>query len=68
VFLERPDDPVVETVSADDLPEVRERLTGLVERMQGGDFEPTDEPYAALCFGCPAAARLCPHPKWRPSH
>ena len=23
--------------------------------------------YAALCFGCPAAARLCPHPKWKPA-
>ena len=23
---------------------------------------PTAEPYAALCYGCPAAARLCPHP------
>ena len=30
--------------------------------MRGGDFEPTAEPYAALCFGCPAAARLCPRP------
>ncbi len=66
VFLERPDEPVVETVTAADLPAVRDRLTGLVERMQSNDFEPTHEPYAALCFGCPAAARLCPRPAWRP--
>jgi ATP-dependent helicase/nuclease subunit A len=66
VFLERPDDPVVEAVTADDLPAVRERLVKLVERMQGNEFEPTHEPYPALCFGCPAAARLCPRPAWRP--
>ena len=27
---------------------------------------PPPSPHSALCFGCPAAARLCPHPKWRP--
>ena len=28
---------------------------------------PRAEPYAALCFGCPAAPRLCPRPTWRPA-
>ena len=36
-------------------------------RSAPGSFEVTDEPYAALCFGCPAAPRLCPRPAWRPS-
>ncbi len=32
-----------------------------------GEFEVTESPFPALCFGCPAAARLCPRPKWKPS-
>ncbi len=67
VFLERPDEPVEAIIGADDLERVRERLDGVVERMRGGDFEPAAEPYAALCFACPAAARLCPRPAWKPS-
>ena len=35
--------------------------------MRDGAFKPTSEPTSAVCFGCPAAARLCPHPKWRPA-
>ena len=67
VFLERPDEPVEAVIGADQLGAVRGRLAGVVERMRGGDFEPAAEPYAALCFACPAAARLCPRPAWRPS-
>ena len=44
----------------------RQRLEGLVAQIRSGIFEPAAEPYAALCFGCPAAPRLCPRPKWRP--
>ena len=29
-------------------------------------FERTDSPHRALCYGCPAAARLCAKPAWRP--
>jgi hypothetical protein len=39
----------------------------LVARMRRGEFEVTAEPYGALCHGCPAAARLCPRPAWRPA-
>ena len=66
VFLERPEEPVVETFNAAALIAARERLEGLVERIRAGSFEPAAEPYAALCFGCPAAPRLCPRPAWRP--
>jgi hypothetical protein len=38
----------------------------MIARMRAGAFAPTDEPTPAVCFGCPAAARLCPHPAWRP--
>ena len=66
VFLEAPDRPVEAVIGADELDGVRARLERIVERMRTGEFDPTPEPYAALCHGCPAAARLCPHPKWRP--
>ena len=67
VFLERPDEPTIAELDGDALTAARQRLEGLIARMRGGDFEPTHEPYPALCFGCPAAARLCPRPAWKPS-
>ena len=67
VFLERPEEPVIETFGQADLEDARARLAGTIERIRSGVFEPTPEPYAALCFGCPAAPRLCPHPAWRPA-
>jgi ATP-dependent exoDNAse (exonuclease V) beta subunit len=66
LFLERADEPVAEEFGPPGLEAARERLEGLIGRMRSGDFVPTDEPTSAICFGCPAAARLCPHPKWRP--
>ena len=44
----------------------RERLERLVAGIRAGDFERTDNPHPALCYGCPAAARLCAKPAWRP--
>ncbi len=67
VFLEAPDDPVIEEFGAERLAAARERLVALVERMRAGAFEVTESPFPALCFGCPAAARLCPRPKWKPA-
>ena len=67
VFLERPDEPVVEVFDEAALATARASLEGLVAQIRAGSFEVTDEPYAALCFGCPAAPRLCPRPAWRPS-
>ncbi len=66
VFLERADEPVIELIGADQLDRARARLEGIIERMRGGEFEVTANPYPALCFGCPAAARLCPRPRWKP--
>jgi ATP-dependent exoDNAse (exonuclease V) beta subunit len=65
-FLERPEDPVIQEFGPDELAAARERLTGLVEEIASGRFEVTDEPSRAVCLGCPAAERLCPHPAWRP--
>lgn len=67
VFLEAPGEPVVERLGAAELAAGRARLEGLISRMGAGEFEPAADPYPALCFGCPAAARLCPHPKWKPA-
>jgi ATP-dependent helicase/nuclease subunit A len=67
VFLEAPDDPVVELFDEAGLDRARARLEAIVARMHEGSFEVAAEPYPALCFGCPAAARLCPRPAWRPS-
>jgi ATP-dependent helicase/nuclease subunit A len=66
VFLDAPDDPVIEDFDPGRLAAAREHLDSLVARMRGGEFEVTAEPYGALCHGCPAAARLCPRPAWRP--
>ena len=46
----------------------RERLEAVIAEIRaGGDgFEPTSRPSHSVCFGCPAAERLCPHPKWKP--
>ncbi|HSI80393.1 MAG TPA: UvrD-helicase domain-containing protein [Solirubrobacterales bacterium] len=65
-FLEAPDDPVLERFDADRLDAARGRLEGLIGEIRGGGFEPTPEPSWQVCNGCPAAARLCPHPGWRP--
>jgi ATP-dependent helicase/nuclease subunit A len=66
LFLEAPQSPVVEEMGPLELAAARERLAGLIDRIRSGDFTPTDEPSSAVCFGCPAAWNLCPHPKWRP--
>jgi ATP-dependent helicase/nuclease subunit A len=67
VFLERPGDPVVDVFDGPALDRARASLEALVERIRSGSFEVTPKPFAALCFGCPAAPRLCPRPAWRPS-
>ena len=62
--LARPSETMV-LIDADMI--VTRSLGELIDRMRGGEFEVTRNPYAALCFGCPAAARLCPRPAWKPS-
>jgi hypothetical protein len=66
VFLDAPADPVVETFDAPRLAAARSQLEARVAAIRGGEFAPTNQPSHNVCFGCPAAQRLCPHPKWRP--
>jgi hypothetical protein len=65
-FLEAPDRGSVEIYDSARIAAARERLQRLVAGIRTGDFERTDDPYPALCYGCPAAARLCGKPAWRP--
>jgi hypothetical protein len=65
-FLEAPDRAVVETYDEAALEAAQARLEGLIARIRDGDFTRTPEPYPSLCYGCPAAARLCGKPAWRP--
>ncbi len=65
-FLEAADDVVAQTHDAADLTEGRRELEAIVGRIEGGEFVRTEKPEGAICYGCPAAARLCGAPAWRP--
>ena len=65
-FLEAPQRTVVERYDRSGLEAARTRLERLIARIGAGDFARTEEPHRSLCFGCPAAARLCGNPAWRP--
>ena len=66
VFLEAPSSPVVEELGPLELAAARERIETLLGRIRAGEFAPAPDPEPALCFGCPAAANLCPNARWRP--
>ncbi len=66
LFLEDAGEPVIEEFAPEGLDAARQRLEAMIAGIRGGRFRPTDDPTSAICFGCPAAARLCPHPAWRP--
>ncbi len=64
VFLERPDEPLVERLDAVYMESARERLSATIERIGSGDFPPAapDDRSWALCKGCPALGRMCSGP------
>jgi RecB family exonuclease len=66
-FLEDAGRPVLDPYDEARLGEARHGLEALVAGIRAGDFARTDAPHPALCHGCPAAARLCAKPAWRPS-
>ena len=61
VFLERPDDPVLERFDAGRLDRARTGIESLLDRLESGSFEVTDRPHRSLCYDCPARERLCAH-------
>ncbi len=59
-FLERPDDVVSATFSADDLPELEAELSEAISRIRAGVFVPTPSEFA--CADCPALDLVCAGP------
>jgi ATP-dependent exoDNAse (exonuclease V) beta subunit len=68
VFLERPDEPVVELLDTEAMRRGRERLTGIIARIGAGEFPvaPAERRDWELCRGCPALGRLCSGPVRQP--
>ncbi|MGH2926153.1 MAG: RecB family exonuclease, partial [Solirubrobacterales bacterium] len=62
VFLERPAEPVEVEMDRAALDRASGELGALIGGIRDGRFEVTDTPHAALCWDCPAQARLCSHP------
>src|SRR5215211_366138 len=65
-FLEAPERTVMAIYDQAGLEAAHQRLEGLIERIRAGDFARTGTPHRSLCHGCPAAARLCGAPAWKP--
>jgi ATP-dependent helicase/nuclease subunit A len=64
VFLERPEEPVVELLDAEAMQRGRNELTATVARIGAGEFPiaAVERRDWALCDGCPALGRLCNGP------
>jgi len=65
VFLERPDEPVVELLDREAMQRGRERLEATIGRIGDGEFPvaPAQRRDWDLCNGCPALGRLCSGPE-----
>lgn len=61
VFLERPERPVEHAFAREEIEAARSWLEEVVAGVRSGRFEVTARPHRALCFDCPARARLCSH-------
>jgi ATP-dependent exoDNAse (exonuclease V) beta subunit len=64
-FLDSGGQVAVRDFEADDLATASDELERLVTAVKQGRFEVTEEPHAALCWDCPARARLCAYPTER---
>jgi ATP-dependent exoDNAse (exonuclease V) beta subunit len=65
VFLERPAEPAISRLDADQMETWRQRLGDSIARIASGEF-PVATPQRrnwALCRGCPALGRLCSGPE-----
>ncbi len=65
-FLEAPERTAIQEYDEAALQSASERLERLIAGIRGGEFARTESPHPSLCYGCPAAARLCAKPAWRP--
>jgi ATP-dependent exoDNAse (exonuclease V) beta subunit len=65
VFLERPEEPVLTRLGAEEMAAGRERLAASIASISAGEFPPAPpvERNWDLCRGCPALGRLCSGPR-----
>jgi ATP-dependent helicase/nuclease subunit A len=63
-FLERPQEMICATFTADQAPALRARLTERLASLRTRGYAVAPEPHRALCLTCPGRARLC---SWPPS-
>lgn len=63
VFLERPEEPVLVRYEAHERGDLDRQLATAVGDLGGGRFDPSPDPHAGLCTGCPGRAALC---SWSP--
>ncbi len=61
VFLERPDEAVEVELDRAALDASGRELEALIAGIRDGSFQVTETPHRALCWDCPARARLCSH-------
>jgi len=62
LYAERPEEPVSEAFTQQDVERLRKSLQTRVSDLLDSGFPATESPHAGLCSGCPAARTLCPHP------
>ena len=60
-FLDRPDEPVCRTFTAEETPELEAALSAAITRIREGDFRPRPSTFA--CAGCPALDVVCAGPR-----
>jgi ATP-dependent helicase/nuclease subunit A len=65
LFLERPDEPVIELLGEEEIARGRAALAARIERIGAGEFPvaPVERRSWDLCRGCPALGRLCSGPE-----
>ncbi|MDX6626926.1 MAG: hypothetical protein QOE56_1915 [Solirubrobacterales bacterium] len=64
VFLERPQEPVLSTLTKPEMTAARQHLAATIKRIGAGEFEVAAEERRGweLCRGCPALGNLCSGP------
>jgi ATP-dependent exoDNAse (exonuclease V) beta subunit len=63
LFLERPDAPAGRTFTSTDVPLLEQALSRRAWAILRREFPVAEEPYLALCTGCPAEGGLCSWPR-----
>jgi RecB family exonuclease len=62
-LLERPGEPVLQTFTAADAPDLADKLGQLAHGVIHHDYKVTATPHRELCGDCPGRHALCSHPQ-----